>query len=325
MSKLFKLCAVVISAVFLLSGTALPEIIPDQSWSIDIDTQIAATTGLTVSVINVATGNPDTVVNFKAGDAILTIPWVQCNQYLKVVYSSNYGTWGLRFVTDNIAYLNSLDPGWDVQFTNPAADGYLAGDKFTWNSFNGWPVASGDYWRFAGMRRKDVTKWPNPNQVAVLGWQPMVAPLAIGSHPAVPTVITPLPVPPQLGECYQDVNIGDLYQTPNNAWAYLSDKTVYKDNVGVPDPTTNYCDERIYLGQDGGGNNVYNYSLIAFGSGVGGGYMQVPQVNGDGDIAVYLSSRFGYTDWNDGSAPAHVYILGAGTYSTRLLMELFNE
>lgn len=331
MSKIFKFCAVVISAVFLLSGTILAEHV-DKDWFFDIGINVAGSTDLTVTVLDIADGAITTDgINFLTDDATLDNPWVKSKERLNIGYSSNYGTWGLRIMTDNITYLGLLTT---LQFTDPTAVGYLAGERYLETTMGGLndPVPAGYYYRFAGMHRKDVTplQWKNPNLVSILGWQPMADPLPVTQYPTIPDCDTVAAPAPHTGLIFEDVGI-ETEIGQGELWAYVADKISYKDTSqvpgtpGNPDPTTPYFDGRVYQGTVGG-LNVFNYNLIAFGTGVGGGYMQVPEVAGDGDIAVYLTARFGYTDWGETpNSQCNVYTLGAGSYGTRLIVELVNE
>lgn len=292
MNRFFKVTALVMTFGLIISSP----VFADTTWFTDVSVDIlpSGEGSLTVTIMNGAS------IGFPAASATLANPWVASSQYLRVQYSATYNsTWGVRIVTDNKELV-----GGDISKIGPAYDDAAK----TKTSYSGLlnnaelskPAASQD-----------------TSKRAAWAWQvyanPLGDPLTVPSSTvAVKNSGTEL-LDKQTPEANAD-SVGKW----NSAWAYIADKSNNTFNSAIL--------------EDGDGDGTVDdltYAMVLVGpSGGGGGALaQHPQKAidaGDGDIAMYLASRFANTNWGDVNKP-FAYVLSAGSYKAKLYLELIHE
>lgn len=156
MGKMFKLIALCTAGIFLFSGTPYAETI-DVTRTITIGATVGAVATLTVIPVTIATGLDAAGISF-TDPGVAT--WTVANEYLRVVYSSNYPLWVVRIVTDNRAVFAAMAP----RPLAAGADGVFGtGD---------------DVVSYGGLI--DAVTQDNPDNRADLAWQVYVDPTAPG-------------------------------------------------------------------------------------------------------------------------------------------------
>lgn len=289
MSKLFKVIALCTACVFLLSSTPYADTI---SVPIPIGATIAATHSLAVQVLNYADDMLAASVSFPSPGATT---WTVSDQYLRVIYSSNYPLWAIRIVTDNVTayagmYGKPIDPGRN-------------------GVYNGSPEAvpgSDDECSYGGLI-DDATK-TNPDNRAALAWQifaSKVAPNTLNDDALRGRTAAGAPT--------------DAYNW-NSPWAYVVDISNTREDTR-PGAVPPYL-RPIFIGVDEDGDtNTIEYSHFILGGGATSGLSFHPALGadptnpdpkpGDGDVVAYLGARFGG--------------LSGGVYGANLKVELIHE
>lgn len=315
MNRLFRIFILVMAMQVVFVHVSWAET-RDDSDTFSASAEITGSGTVDASLVSIVAGGPVTEITFRDLATITPAnPWRSANQYIGIRYNSNWASWGVRVLTDNIPFLGAvLSPSTDLNF--------IKGDKIDID-----PTAT-TAWRYAysgliGSR----SNWTNPHMRATLGFQVYGNPLAAGTYPAVPTVTIGATVAPEpTGTKITDVGVGG-YGIP---WGYIGDKTVRL--VGAGDTVgADAFDGNIYLGltTDVPPRRMYNDNLIVYGSGAGGGTLSSHRIgsvseSGDNDIAVYLSARFANTDW--GRTPSVApFALPADTYRGRIVVEIVHE
>lgn len=232
-------------------------------------------------------------VQFSSSQATVKNPWVRSPQYLRVIYSCDRETWGLRIVTDNEKDIGQVYP----KPTDPGADKKY---ETSYTYVNGQWLTGDDSVSFGGLI--DLKTKNNPNYRAPFAWQAFSAPV---SNPYL---------------IYKDTsgkwNVGGEW---NDDWAYMVDKSDIWDNVKAVGG--------VYF------QNTYpKFEIVVFGSSNLALMTQHPVVSGsktnpdlkpdgDGDMAIYIATCFGIMDENGD----YVGILPKGTYQTTIYVELIYE
>lgn len=149
MSKLFKLIAVCVSVMFLVSGTLYAEVV-DVTVSITIGATIGSTATLTVKSRNIV-GNAEVIPTALSFTNPTAATWTVSDQYLQVVYNCNLALWAVRIVTNNVA----TNPGMPGKPTAPGPDGIYG--------------TADDILSYGGL--VDAASITNPDNRALLAWQ----------------------------------------------------------------------------------------------------------------------------------------------------------
>jgi len=154
MEKFFKLVAVCVSALFVMSGTVFAE---------TVDVSVPITIGATIGSVATLTVTPRNIV----GDAVAAglsftnptaNPWTVSDQYLQVQYNCNLPLWAVRIVTDNKA-----------EFPTMVGKPIGAGADGSWGTAD-------DLLSYAGL--VDTNSVNNPENRATLVWQVYANPQA---------------------------------------------------------------------------------------------------------------------------------------------------
>lgn len=296
MSKLFR---IVLALGFIMSTvlSTWAETI-DIPRTIRIMVNIPATTSLEIQTRNVALD--DALVDPSAlgfsgisgrGMPPAGNPWVVSDQYLRIQYSSTYGSWAVRIVTDNEDLEADLN---DVIDTIAGAD------------INPDPAIT--TWAYSGLLSLSEIAKPlldqDPSNRAPWAWQVFAA--------KQPAVTAPTSLIGASGALEDGATIGDW----NDDWIYIADK----NDAG-------YTGAILVDADRDGAVDDLNYGIAVIGSGPGGGTLaQHPAADpkpGDGDVVVYIASRFANTNY--GGPSPRPYLLGAGDYSASLYVELIRE
>lgn len=307
MKRLIRLFILVM--VVFLGFTSNSWAVRDREGHFDAGVTIDPSLDFRAVLCSIATGGelPDgSAISYRNVDTVRTTdPWRLSNQYIKVRYGSNYGSWGVRIITDNIPRLTG------AQILDPAAGSFVRGDRIT--------VSSVDYYQYSGLIGS-LSTWGNPHMRATLAFQVHQNPLAIAMYPTAPTssIISDVD-----GQHIQDSGVG-AYGQP---WGYIGDKTFRRRNADGSVGADAF-DDRIYIGLDILGRRMYNDNLILYGGpGTSGGtlssHIPVAGAIGDYEIAVYLAGRFASTDY--GATPDSVFTLPPDTYGTRIWIELLHD
>lgn len=241
-------------------------------------------------------------------------PWVVADQYVRIIYSCNYPSWGIRVVTDNEINIGGIEPKWDK-----GKDGGWGKVNFD-DDGNGiiddWPEhgtpGTDDNAYYGGLINMD--KKNNSTIKADLAWQ--IYPNFLGNG-----VIPNAPDKDDAG--VKPVNPEDGWKTN---WAYIVDRS-----------NTGYTSQIItdYIEKEVNGEiqilAVYNYNIAIFGGGAKNGLAQHPpngeppsEKSGDGDVAMYICSRFCSKDYlADPNNPNGVdFVLPKGNYKTTIYIEI---
>lgn len=295
MGKLLYKITVLAFAVSL--ATAVPvraEVIDATEGPIVVSITIPAVTSFSVETYNVvgdALVDP-LALNFDPSGIALPPgnSWVVSDQYLKVVYSSNYGLWGVRIVTDNE----------DLEADADDIVQRIAGAKIKPGVLPGWNDGD-EVLAYSGLVVLDN---PDPSQRAPWAWQVFAS-----TQPAV--------TPPTTGtNADGSLNDGAFNGEWNDDWAYIADKN-----------DDGYTGAILEDGDLDGSVDDPTYFMAVTGTGGGGGSLaQHPALDpkpGDGDIVIYISARFANTNWG-GPAPVN-FLLPAGSYDASLYVELVHE
>jgi hypothetical protein len=147
MSKLVKLVALCVSAMFIASSTLYAEVI-DVSVPITIGATIGATATMTVTPRNISDNAIAAGLAFSSPGVA---QWTVSDQYLNVVYNCNLPLWAIRIVTDNV----SANPGMPGKPTAPGVDGVYG--------------TPDDILSYGGL--VDALTISNPDNRAPLAWQ----------------------------------------------------------------------------------------------------------------------------------------------------------
>jgi hypothetical protein len=289
MSKVFKFFALCVSVVFLASSSLYAEVI-DVPVNITINVVLAGSSSMTVTTRNVV-GDAlvaPSALNFSGAAAIglpPANPWVVSDQYIRVQYSSNYGLWGVRIVTDNEDLEGDANDTVDTIASAVAAPSVAISGLLNLAEIVK-PLASQD-----------------PSVRAPWAWQVFADTQPLITSPSSSIGVT---------GALEDSNVGAW----NANWAYIADKndTGYSGAILVDADADGQVDDPTYgmvvVGGGSGGGALAQHPAAS------------PK-NGDGDIAVYISARFANTNFG-GATPAP-YLLPAGSYSTSLYVELIHE
>lgn len=226
-------------------------------------------------------------------------PWVVSDQYIRIQYSSNYGSWGIRIVTDN----EDLEGDANDTIDSIAGSDIDPSPAVTTLAYSGLLSLS-------EIRRPIASQ--DPSKRAPWAWQ------VFGS--TRPAVTSPTSLIGASGALADGTTIGDW----DDDWIYIADKN-----------DEGYTGDILVDADSDGQRDDLNYGMIVVGSGPGGGGMAQhpaaagsphPRRPGDGDIAVYIAARFANTNWGDPAAPTPTpYLLGADDYSATLYVELVHE
>jgi len=158
----------------------------------------------------------------------------------------------------------------------------------------------------------------DPGNRAVIAWQ------AYDSYAAADLVnYSPVSslTPQGTGSYIEDDNVGDCWVAFDD-WHYIGDKS-----------DDSFVDE-IFNDADGDGEeDDMVYSIVAIGAPGSDGSL-VPATGGnvdgsmvslaDGDMVIFMASRFASTNWGDPNNP-QAYLLEPDTYTTSLYIELIHE
>lgn len=297
MGKFLYKTAVLALAISLAAAVPVRAEVIDRSAIIRIGVSIVGTTALTVETHNVSDDAlvvPLALAFDPSGAALPPAgnPWVLSGQYVRVVYSSNYGLWGVRIVTDNEDLEG--DDGNDV-IERIAGAPVAPGADGVWGTPD-------DALSYGGLVVLDE---PDPSQRAPWAWQIFAATQPLVTIPT--SVINP------------DGSLGDVGVSGawDANWAYLADKN-----------DTGYVGDILIDADGDGADDDPTYFMAVVGSGGGGGTMTShPAVDpraGDGDVVIYISSRFANTNWGDPVMPIP-FLLSAGSYDASLYVELAHE
>lgn len=298
-----KFLVAVLALVFVLA--TMPPVLAetiDKTATITVGVDVIGSTSLTVRTRNVSNNAIVTpsALNFNLGAVALPPagnPWVVSDQYIQIVYSSNYGLWGVRIVTDNEGLEGDANDTIDS----------IAGSRIGPGPDGIWGNAD-DILAYSGLLSLSEILKPlasqDPSNRAPVAWQVFAA------KPAA--ITAPTSVINADGSLGDGTTIGDW----NDDWAYLADKNDGDYNAAILEDA------------DGDGQvDDLTYSMVVVGGGGGGGSLaQHPVASpklGDGDIAVNIAARFANTNY--GGASPVPYILGAGNYKASLYVELIHE
>lgn len=223
-------------------------------------------------------------------------PWVVSDQYIRITYSSNYGLWGVRIVTDN----EDLEGDPNDVIDSIAGARIGAGIDGIWGNAD-------DLLAYSGLLSLTDIARPllsqDPSRRAPWAWQVFSATQPVITPPS--SIINP------------DGSLGDsLVGAWDANWGYLADKNDFGFNADIL--------------EDGDGDGSVDdaaYPVAVVGGGGGGGSLaQHPAASpkpGDGDIAIYIAARFANTRYG-GAAPTP-YLLAADSYQGSLYVELIHE
>ena len=329
MGKLFKVMALVCVVALAMPNAVFAQATVDQTWSLVIGVSYQGTTSLTIDTYTSPNGtqvSPDALTFSVTDITNATLPtgttpatgssgpWINAQQYLRVQYSSNYASWGVRIVTDN------EDLEW-VSGTTPVKYGTAGGSADANNTID--MIAGSDLtgggttFSYAGILDLDeiIKTAANQNPARRGSW-------AWSVYSAPQTAIPARPI------SYLDPASGALVDTTGSStvvsvgdwsdeWTYIGDKndTGYTDgisNVGGP-----YWHLIAALGSGSGGGSLAHHPIV-------GGTKASPSTKtGDGDIAIYVAAKFANNNYS-GSTPTP-FILAAGDYGSALYVELIHE
>lgn len=269
----------------------------------------------------------DGAISFTPGLATLASPWVKSDGYLKVNYTSTYNATycGVRIVSDISKHKDFPVGKTVVDCLVPAktADGK--------NLYSGL-IYKPDL--------DDGTTDEDPSKRAPWAWQVFNGPQAGITVPA--SSVAP---DPNLGGSVVSDYSGDIavdaqgktdgstdddvanYPTTvgpwNAAWAYIGDKNDQGFQSSVWDPASNGPTYPMIVSGVSADSSGYLTPHPVEGTTK---YTNPPAKAADGEIAVYLAAKFANTNWGKkvGDKP-FAYVLSAGSYTTRLYVELIHE
>lgn len=298
MSKLLYKMAVLVFAISLAAVVPVRAEVRDDFEAITVSVSIAGSTSFTVETHNRSDdANVDPLaLNFSTAGIALPpagSPWVLSDQYIRIVYSSNYGVWGVRVVTDNEDLEGDAND--IVERIEGAPTG--AGPDGIWGNAD-------DILSFGGLVILDDE---DPSHRAPWAWQVFTGTQA---------VVTPTTsVIGADGALADGPTVGDW----NDNWAYIGDKndSGYTGDILFDAPPP---DLDVLVDDP-------TYPMVVVGSGGSGGTLaphpEGASRAGDGDIVVYIATRFANTNY--GGATPVPFLLPAGTYNASLYIELVHE
>ena len=254
-------------------AVAMAEVI-DVTRTVGVAGSVTATSSLTVSPITIATGIGATSIAFGTVTPGTT-PWKVAPQYLRVQYANNNANWAIRILTNN-------------RVAHPTMAGKVLDPKVIADP-------NDDILGYAGLIGSTST---DPNDRVALGWQVLKDPLAGG--PAAPVDASTTPAAPPANDCVTGTTcVGGRFNSP---WAFMADAS------DCPSTATN-CRSTTPDTVD----KTIEFLRVAQGDAATSGLLLHPDNGirtGDGDVAVYVTARFG-------GAPAD-------TFGATIIVEMYH-
>lgn len=263
---------------------------------------------LSVSILN-WNGTPAAGIIFPGGDATVEEPWVHSPQFLRVVFSTDELSWGVRIVTFNEVNIGEVYP----KPLNKGPDNQWEWEKLglTGYQYVGGQWQTGDdSVSFEGLI--DPATKDNPDFRAALAWQvfkdPVPEPDAIYKHPLF------------------GWNVGSNPVNWNGTWIYP------REWANIVDGSNKWNGESVLGGvfyPPPAPQYSLKYEIVANGnSNIISFLAQYPPMqltnpdprSGDCDIAVYFAACFGIMENGQ-----FVGLLPAGNYKTFLYVQLIHE
>ncbi len=322
MSKLFKgIIAGILAVIVCAMGTPIMADIDQSSGAISISTIITGSTSLSISYLETATGAVGTgALSFDLSGLDLSdgsTLWAVADECFLVDYSSNY-SWGIRIITDNDDVVDAM-AGSDVAISDYVAANMLAldGDGVYDDASYSGMLSGGDI--------QDVidgtltTADLDPTNRATIAW------MADSEWSTDYQSVLPVSTFAADGSI-EDDNVGDCWDiTDVDQWAYIGDKNDDSFNDEIYTGSTTSLEYSIVATGAAGANGSLVPFTPAQADSDGDSYTDMEDLSADdGDIVIYLASRFAATNWGDPTTP-FPYLLEPDTYTTSLYIELIHE
>lgn len=329
MNKLFKVIVAGFVAISMCTLGTPAGAEPDESVGIPIDIVIPSATSLTVQLWNMAANAaaPDgSSLGFDISGVDIADPssyWTVANYGLRVAYSSNYA-WGVRIITRNadIVETENALPANSINDAD-AMDDYVA-PAYVLDA-DGNPTLRA----FSGLLLKEDMDLgienEDPSKRATLAWQAFpeadsdIDASGVADYLEYPA--TCAVVDNNGGKAIDDTTVGGWGAN----WDYIGDKADdgFTEEIYIGD-TADIAGPIVAVGAPGTlGALKPNPAL--YGTNAEGDALMGDLSGDDGDIVMQLAARFASTNWGvPGDAP-FVYILGGGSYSGSLYVELIHE